>query len=145
MTEWIPLGTEPAMIDRWVNRWIGAPFALDGRTTDGIDCYGLVVRFYADLFDIILPDWRGAGAGAGWIVETMQVERVRRFVSIAAPAEPCLALAHRRHIDRPHHIGIHWRRRIIHAAEEGVRADPLHAFALRYGMPEYGHPRADSA
>lgn len=129
-------------IDAWVNRWIGAPFAHDGRTTAGVDCYGLVVRFYADLFGIILPDWRGNGA-RGWIITTIAAERAKRWRTLAEAADPCLALVHRRAIDRPHHMGIHWRAHIVHAVESGVKADPAEAFARHFGAPEYGHLRGD--
>jgi cell wall-associated NlpC family hydrolase len=35
--------------------WLGTPHRLGGNNRDGIDCSGLVVRFYNDLFDIRLP------------------------------------------------------------------------------------------
>jgi hypothetical protein len=75
----------------------------------------------------------------------MQAERARRWQKLAAPAGACLAIAHRRTVERPHHIGIYWRARIVHASEDGVRAEPLGAFALRYGLPEYGNLKADGA
>lgn len=50
------------------NKYLGVPFKHRGRLTDGLDCYGLIIRVYEDLgiklFDIeeeYDPDWAWKG------------------------------------------------------------------------------------
>ena len=38
-------------------KYIGIPYKVKGRTMDAIDCYGLVIKFYEDIFNIHLPDY----------------------------------------------------------------------------------------
>ncbi len=38
-----------------INAWLGTPHMMGGMSRGGIDCSGLVVRLYADLFDMRLP------------------------------------------------------------------------------------------
>ena len=45
--------------------WEGTPHRIGGLDRSGIDCSGLVVRIYADLFDHQLPRTTGALARAG--------------------------------------------------------------------------------
>lgn len=40
-----------------MDKYIGIPFALGGRTEEGCDCYGLVRLFYKDYFNIELPEY----------------------------------------------------------------------------------------
>lgn len=40
-----------------MDKYIGIPFELGGRTEKGCDCYGLVRLFYKDKYDIELPEY----------------------------------------------------------------------------------------
>ena len=42
---------------QWVNNYVGLPYQIGGRSTDGIDCYGLVCKVYAEILGVQLPDW----------------------------------------------------------------------------------------
>jgi cell wall-associated NlpC family hydrolase len=127
-----------AEIDVWVNRWVGTPFVHDGRTTAGVDCYGLCVRFYADLFGLDLPDWKSGGQGVAWRRKAMEAGRAELFETITTPRNPCVAMIARADPSKPHHMGIYWRGRIVHAdGARGVVADPADWFAMGYGAPEF--------
>ena len=41
----------------WYNKYIGLPYQANGRTTSGIDCWGLAVLIYRDEFNIELPSF----------------------------------------------------------------------------------------
>jgi cell wall-associated NlpC family hydrolase len=43
------------MLRAEINSWLGTPHRMGGMSRRGIDCSGLVVRLYADLFDMRLP------------------------------------------------------------------------------------------
>jgi cell wall-associated NlpC family hydrolase len=128
---------DPTSIDRWVNRWVGTPHVYDGRSLDGVDCYGLVWRFYLDLYGIELPDWSRAGMYGTELARLIAKEKPNHWEPLAHSVDPCVALCHRARL--PHHMGINWRGRIIHSIERGgVRADDINHFALHIGRPEYG-------
>ena len=114
---------DPASIDLWVNRWIGTPHVYDGRDLDGVDCYGLVWRFFLDLYEIELPDWSRAGKSAPELARLIAREKPNHWEPITVPTEPCVVLCHRARL--PHHMGIRWRGRIVHSIERGgVRGGP---------------------
>ena len=46
-------------IDEFINRAISVPFVVRGRSFDGWDCYGLIVRAYRELYGIDIPDYVG--------------------------------------------------------------------------------------
>lgn len=46
--------------------WEGTPHRLGGLDRNGIDCSGLVVRIYADLFGYRMPRTTGTLARTGW-------------------------------------------------------------------------------
>ena len=54
---------------RAAHTWEGTPHRLGGLDRNGIDCSGLVVRIYSDLFEVPLPRTTGALALAGRPVE----------------------------------------------------------------------------
>jgi cell wall-associated NlpC family hydrolase len=59
-------GTGPEMMLRdEVRIWIGTPHRLGGMNRRGIDCSGLVVRLYEDLFDMQLPRTTSTLIGTG--------------------------------------------------------------------------------
>lgn len=39
-----------------IDKYIGVPFLKKGRTTKGLDCYGLVMSYYRDCLSIEIPD-----------------------------------------------------------------------------------------
>jgi cell wall-associated NlpC family hydrolase len=123
--------------DEFVNAWIGAPFAWDGRTTAGVDCWGLVWRWHADVAGIQLPDWIKGAHNRGWMLRTFAAERESHWQTLDEPEPGCIVLAVP--AGRPAHVGIFWRGGVVHAAEgPGVIWQPLAHFALAYPGHEFG-------
>lgn len=67
------------LIAPWASPFIGIPFVHGGRTRDGIDCYGLCVLVFTEVFKIDLPayalDW---SSRADWPRLTEAIEQGRR-------------------------------------------------------------------
>lgn len=45
----------------WYDKYIGIPYKELGRTTDGLDCYGLCHEVYKNELGIIIPDYYNIG------------------------------------------------------------------------------------
>lgn len=45
------------MIPSWVNDYVGIPYDLDGRTREGLDCWGLVRMVMQERYDIWMPEF----------------------------------------------------------------------------------------
>ena len=52
------------MMAAWAANYVGLPFKDGGRTREGLDCYGLVVAIYRDVFAIDLPAYEGSYVSA---------------------------------------------------------------------------------
>ncbi len=46
-------------LSAWANNYVGLPFKADGRTREGVDCYGLVCLVYKELHNIDLNPFTG--------------------------------------------------------------------------------------
>lgn len=44
----------------WSDAYTGIPFRADGRTREGLDCWGLVVTVYRERLGVTLPEFPGA-------------------------------------------------------------------------------------
>lgn len=45
------------MLPSWITNYVGLPFLELGRSSSGIDCWGLVKLVYKDRLDVMLPDY----------------------------------------------------------------------------------------
>lgn len=45
------------MTNEWINKYVGIPFKVHGRTSEGADCYGLVKLVLAQEKAIFLPEF----------------------------------------------------------------------------------------
>jgi cell wall-associated NlpC family hydrolase len=123
--------------DAFANAWVGAPFKFDGRTRQGVDCWGLAWCFYRDCLGLILPDWTKGNQGEEWIKETIAGEMRSGWHELPAPADCCLVIA--APAGRPAHVGIFWRGGVLHAERpRGVVWEPLSRFKLTYREAHFG-------
>lgn len=123
--------------DVFVNAWVGVRFRWDGRDMNGVDCWGLVMRYYRDCLAVELPDWTRGARPAGAVKDTFEAEVPRHWRPIAAPRSGCLVLVAPSR--RPAHIGVFWRGGVLHAAlGRGVVWENLAAFSRAYPSREFG-------
>jgi len=92
----------------WVKKYIGIPFASNGRTTDGCDCYGLVRLVLRNEYGVDLPllsddytDALNAAETARLFAENLPVLAGEKT---AGPQEGAVAVITEH--GRPAHIGI---------------------------------------
>lgn len=54
---------------QFISHWVGKPYLVRGNDEDGIDCWSLVVRYYADVLGIQLDDGYVADIAGGFECE----------------------------------------------------------------------------
>jgi cell wall-associated NlpC family hydrolase len=122
--------------DDFANAWIGTPFLWDGRGRDGVDCWGLVVAWHADVANVALPDWVRGARNRAAVVRLFAAGHVSHWHRLDAPSPGCIVLAP---VVRPAHVGIYWRGGVLHAADgAGVVWHPLARFAIAHPAHQYG-------
>lgn len=74
---------------RWVDAWVGLPYADCGRGPDRYDCWGLVQAVYRDVFDVALPGYDDdyASSVAGAEIQTLIDRESRVWQRIADQAD----------------------------------------------------------
>lgn len=118
--------------DDFAARWAGVPFQWGGRTRAGVDCWGLVLAFHADVKREALPDWARPAKARSWVARTLAGAVPDHWRPLPSPADGCIvkALAH---------VGIYWRGGVLHATEtQGVVDERLQDFLLVYPSAEFG-------
>lgn len=109
----------------WVTRYLGAPYLAKGCSVDGgIDCWGLVVLVYRDLYQLTLPMY-GVDPLDRRAVSDSVAEHVDEWHRIVSPNEGSLVLF--RMAGSPAHVGVMIdRQRFIHSLPEcGVVVESL--------------------
>jgi len=67
------VGNRAEQLRAAVRSWEGTPHRLGGNDHQGIDCSGLVVQIYRDLFDTPLPRTTAALSKTGWAIDPGQL------------------------------------------------------------------------
>ncbi len=126
--------------EQFVERWLGAPYAHNGRALDGVDCYGLVAAWYREVEGAELPDWVRPDNSMKWVMETMTKETARRMYWVSDPTDGAIAVARR--VSTCHHMGIYFKRRIVQVSSgTQVSAVPIaQATILFGGKIDFGFP-----
>ena len=61
------------MMYTWVKKYVGIPFASNGRAMEGCDCYGLVRLVLMNEYGITLPELSGDYSSALNVSETLKL------------------------------------------------------------------------
>jgi cell wall-associated NlpC family hydrolase len=96
------------MLYPWVKNYIGIPFASNGRTTEGCDCYGLVRLALRNEYGVELPELSDDYTDALNIAQTARLFAERLPVlaaeKITGPQERAVVVITEH--GRPCHIGL---------------------------------------
>lgn len=122
----------------WLNEYIGIPYVGEGRSRDGLDCYGLVLLIYKDHFGIELPDWSGVHFDLK--LRGRAIDDVVCSGDFTVKSQPCngdfvVCYRHR----SAYHMGLYFYGGVIHCAQGlGCIYQPLSRFQADYSRIEYG-------
>jgi cell wall-associated NlpC family hydrolase len=96
------------MLYPWVKKYIGIPFASNGRTREGCDCYGLVRLVLLEEYGIWLPELSGDYSSAVNIHETARLfaEQLPVLAAEKIPGPEEKAVVVITEHGRPCHLGI---------------------------------------
>lgn len=129
------------MIDfDYINSLIGIPYEDNGRSLDGMDCYGLVLLVSQTQFDNTLPDWvtdhtardvvRQITQGIGTALSAQQACKVEH------PTDGDIAVVARKEL--PYHMGVVMAGGVLHMSlHAGVTFEPIGHFIATQGPTEF--------
>lgn len=122
----------------WLNKYIGTPYEFGGRSIDGLDCYGLVKRIYADQYGIDLPDWQVDPVDLVGVNNTIvSVLDSGDFEELETPVEGCFVICYRTRA--AHHIGLYYGDGVIHCVDGiGTVFEPMSRFKNNYPKLTFG-------
>lgn len=130
---------EPGCVDpdAFANSWVGTPFRWDGRDRKGVDCWGLVWRFYFDCLGVTLPDWTVGDLGADYIDGLVTGQLADHWRDIDPPGNFALVVCPQGR--RPAHVGVIWRGGVLHSLQgRGVVWEALGRFRQAYPNARFG-------
>lgn len=105
-----------------VNRYIGIPWVAGGRSLDALDCWGLVMQIYADVFNFRLSDFLD------------QDERIL-FLEVDEPDDYCLVRAVST-TKKADHWGVYYKGKVINASQPTSTAPTFRQFVSRFPVIE---------
>jgi len=94
------------------------------------------LHFAVDIYKDITGDDMGvyvAELMTGRGKRKIDIVKLKRFVQLESPIDPCLALMHSAEL----HAGIYHQRKIIHITESGVQCVAPHIAELKHGRIKY--------
>ncbi len=122
-----------------MEEYIGIPYKQNGRTRDGLDCYGLLYLIEKEIFGKDIPELAGVLDGTE---NSILVNNNKPLIAGEATATPkdgdaVLFYMH----GKPTHVGVYWHGGLMHASEKrGVIYEKLDSPMLkRFTKKEYYH------
>jgi len=113
------------MNTEWMNDYVGIPFAENGRTRDGFDCYGVVMDIYQTHLGVKLPqwaDWDGSHLAAVAVLGS--ATNMKQAVPLDGPEDWAIFTQERS--AGPHHMGVCFGDYALHAVKNhGVIIEPI--------------------
>lgn len=90
----------------WVHRYLALPYVPGGRSSAGVDCWGLLRLVYAVEFGIALPTLPGICAeNVLALTTTLEEEKLRSWTEVPQPFDGCaVGMSQRTQL---HHVGIY--------------------------------------
>ena len=61
----------------WAAQYVGLPYLPGGQSRDGVDCWGLVMMVWAEVYGIPLPDYSGKRWSAPADTEQVALDAIR--------------------------------------------------------------------
>lgn len=112
-----------------ITKYIGIPYKFNGRTEEGLDCYGLVYLVLKEVFNTSIPR---LGELDGTDVKVL-FDLYRPSIPatlVHQPKDGDIVLLYTRSI--PKHIGVYYNQGVVHATEHrGVVYEKIHSPFLR--------------
>lgn len=93
----------------WCSRYVGLPFLDRGRTTDGLDCWGLVCLVYANRFGIALPSLSHVPSGDAAAQQVELEQQLRGSwtdTTFRSDHQPSIGDVLLMHLGRRLHVGL---------------------------------------
>ena len=120
-----------------MEQYIGLPYKQNGRTREGLDCYGLLYLIEKEGFGKVIRELAGVldGTDVSGLVEENRPTIVGEQVSTPVDGDAVLFYMQ----GKPVHVGVYWQDGLIHASDKrGVIYEKLSSPMLkRFTKKEY--------
>jgi len=124
----------------YINGLIGIPYIHGGRDPKtGLDCYGLCMVVYRDLYGIELPDWQTPDVADVKATRNIIKEFTERgeYTSLTVPENGCFIFCYRTRA--AHHVGLYYNGGVVHCRSgSGVVYEPIERFKQSYTKNTFG-------
>ena len=107
-----------------VNRYVGVPWKVGGRSLEGADCWGLVMTIYDQEYNVKLNDFLD------------DEESPVVAIEIGGPKDGCL-IRGVNCTNGADHWGFYWKGRVIQASNPHSSAPKLKQFVCRWPVVEF--------
>lgn len=122
-----------------INKYIGVPYLFNGRTMQGLDCWGLVELAMAELRGVQLPVWSAVSDNPKDVDQAIRQAKKHPVVTLVAAQQDYDIVVFKRRLIA-YHVGLYFKGKVVHASRQAnqVIMEPLSAMqATCRGNVEY--------